>query len=171
MKHLLTIQEITHWSRDKKILWHDTNLPNTFHGDGEEFILKALFVGDGIPENYYFGVDNRSSIDVDDTLLSLVDEPSAGTHGYARQIITSEGQFVMGVSAQGNHMVNSPIVYFSAIGGSWGPVKNLFLTNTSQDDYDGYLIASVPLTHTVTVLDGESISMRMGLTLRDAPIT
>jgi hypothetical protein len=69
---LLTILEIKHVSKDGKILWEAKNLCNTFHSQGEDFILRAVFLGGQantyIPEDYYFGLDNRATISVSDTI-------------------------------------------------------------------------------------------------------
>ena len=168
MKHLLTIAEIKHIGVDGRIIWQDRDLPNTFHTDGEEFFLMAIFTGETIPDDFYFGLDKRTSIAAADNLASLLDEPENGFNGYSRQAVASSGQFVMG-SSGGHAVANSPIIHFSASGGSWGPVRNLFLSTTRQSDYTGYLLASVPLSQTVTLADGESISVRMGLTLKNYP--
>lgn len=167
MKHLLKIEEVRHVDRDGKTIWIAHNLPNTFHNDGEEFMLKALFSGEEeIPDNYYFGLDKRTSITEADNLASLLDEPENDFNGYVRQAISSSSQFVIDTTAS-HFYARSPILHFSASGGSWGPVRNLFLSTTRQSDYGGYLIASVPLSQTITVNDGESISVRMGLSLKD----
>jgi len=130
-------------------------------------MLKAIFTGDeDIPTDYYFGLDKRTTIREEDNLASLLDEPENAFNGYARQPVASSGQFVVDTS-EGHYYARSPILHFSAIGGSWGPVRNLFLSTTIQSDYDGFLVASVPLTQTVTVTDGQSISVRMGLSLKD----
>ena len=167
MKHLITILEIKHLSRDGRIIWQDRNLVNTLHAEGELFILDVLFSGQPLPENYYFGLDHRTAITTKDTITSLTGEPNNGYNGYARQPVSSVGQFESGVTIYGDNMVESPIMYFSAHDGSWGPVKNLFLTNVSQDDDSGYLISSVPLSSAATVNDGESLTLRMGLALRN----
>lgn len=172
MKHLLTIIEIEHVAKNGKVLWQANNLQNTLHTSGEEFALKALFtngkVSTIIPTNYYFGLDNRTTINVDDTMTTIADtggEPS--TNSYFRQAVASLNQFTISLTIEGINIARSPIVSFVASGGSWGPVTNLFLTD--QTDNSGYLIASVSLTSALTVEDGEGIHMRMGLSLKDCP--
>jgi hypothetical protein len=157
---LLTILEISH-IRDGKVIWQDKNLRNLFHTTGEEFMLKALFEGLALPAAYYLGLDNRSAIDVADTMTDLVDEPSV--NGYLRQSVDYDG-FTVSLNSGVNRAL-SPIVTFMASGGSWGPVRNLFLTNESDDS--GYLIASVPLSASATLNPGDNITMRMGLSLQD----
>ena len=89
-------------------------------------------------------------------------EPS--TNGYARQSVASSGQFYISLVG-GVYQANSPTISFVATGGSWGPVQNLFLTNKS--DNTGVLIASVSLVQSITVVNGQSVSMQMSLALQD----
>ena len=171
MKHVITILDIKHLSKDGEILWEAKDLFNTLHVVGEEYILKAVFTGGVtntyIPASYYFGLDNRATIAPADTMttVSLNGEPS--TSGYARASISSTGQFAVSISGSGNNVATSPVVSFTASGGSFGPVRNMFLTD--QTDNSGYLIASVPLTSQLTVSAGETIAARMGLVLKDCP--
>ena len=163
---LLKIIEIKHVSADGKILWEAYNLPNTFHQTGETFLLSAVFTGGQtniiIPANYYFGLDTRSNISVSDTMNTLQSLEPSGS-GYFRQAVSSSKQFTMSVNDGGHSMAMSPILTFTATGGGWGPVSNLFLTD--KFDNTGYLIASVPLNTAVSVAAGEGIHMRMSLAL------
>ncbi len=157
---LLTILEISH-VRDGKVIWQDKNLRNTFHTTGEEFLLKAVFSGLALPDYYYLGLDDRTAITIADEMGDLVDEPSA--NGYLRQTVDVDGWTVSLNSGVNRGL--SPIITFVASGGSWGPVRNLFLTTASDDS--GYLVASVPLSAAATLESGDNISMRMGLSLQD----
>lgn len=168
---LVKILQIWITNAQGEILWQDENLYNMFHLSGEEFLLKAAFVGGVtntiIPSNYYLGLDNRTTIDADDTMETITDvgeEPTS--NGYSRVAVSSSGVFT--VSLSGSHYrANSPIISFSATGGSYGPVKNLFLT--TKNDNTGVLIASVALTQTITPTAGDTINMRLGLSLKDCP--
>lgn len=161
---LVKILEIQH-IRDGKVIWEEKNLHNTLHVGGELFILTCCFDNDGSlpPANYYFGLDNRSSVTADDLMTDLVDEPS--TNGYLRAAVSSAGQFTVDVLS-GVYRATSQIVTFSATGGGWGPVSNLFLATTTDDS--GILIASTPLSNTITLTNGDAINMRMALALQDA---
>jgi len=166
---LLTIYEIEHVDIHGKVIWNEKNLKNILHKNGEEFVLLAVFTGGNttntfIPDNFYFGLDNRTDLSADDTMADILDEPSGG--GYARQTIDSTTGFEHSVLNTVNR-VTSDIITFSAAGAGWGPVKNLFLTDKS--DGSGYLISSVELRNTVTLVAGESINLKMGLSLRDCP--
>ena len=170
MKHdnwhgLMRIIEIQH-IRDNKIIWEAHDILNTLHFLGEEFMLKGLFTnaGDNIPDNYYLGLDNRTDILAADTMASLSEEPTS--NGYLRQAVNSTSGFVVEIK-NGIHRAVSQIVSFSATGVGWGPVKNIFLANTS--DTSGYLIASAPLSSPITTVGGDTINMRMSLSLRNCP--
>jgi hypothetical protein len=165
---LLKVLNIEHLAADGTVLWSDNNLYNILHLTGEQFVLSAVFSGGVtntvIPANYYFGLDNRTTIAAGDSILSLSSEPTA--NGYGRIAVASNSVFI--VSLQSSHYrADGPIISFSAAGGGWGPVKNLFLATSS--DNTGVLIASVALSQSVTLADGEAVNVRMGLSLRDCP--
>lgn len=162
---ILKIIEIAHLNVLGEEIWSARNVFNLLHEEGEEFLLRAAFTGGPvstvIPEEYYLGLDNRSTPLAADTMDDLVGEPTS--NGYARQPISSSGDF--SINFESNHFIaTSPIVAFRATGGNWGPVSNLFLT--TSDDNTGFLISTAPLTAPVTVNSGESITMRIGLQLR-----
>lgn len=168
MKHwdgLLTIIEIQHRDSHGNLLWESKDIKNLLHQDGEEFMLRAAFTGGQnstiIPENYYLGLDSRTTLFSTDTMDDLVGEPSSG--GYERQTISSEGDF--SINFQDSHFIaTSPIVVFRATAGSWGPVRNLFLT--TQDDDSGYLISTAPLDSLVSLTAGDSVTLRISLRIR-----
>lgn len=160
---LMKVLEIKHYSKHNELLWEDKNILNLLHTDGEEFILQVLFGGEAIPTAYYLGMDNRASLSESDTMGSLGTEPIG--NGYLRQPVLSTGEFTFTVTSLGFTQAQSPIVEFNASGGTWGPVANLFLTD--QSDSSGYLISSIKLSSTVTLDDGERVTVRMGLGMRD----
>lgn len=166
---ILKILEIQQW-RDDQVIWEARNINNLLHLEGEEFLLRAAFTGGQsstvIPVNYYLGLENRSTLSIEDTLNTLLTEPS--TNGYTRQIVHSSGDFTAVVNqVTGHWQAVSPIVAFRASGGNWGPVQNLFLC-TSVDN-SGLLISSVRLPTAITVTAGDQVTMRMAITLRDCP--
>ena len=162
---LLKVLEFTQ-TRNGEIVTQFKDLKNLLHSDGESFILQACFFGGQtssiIPDNYYLGLDNRESIDVADTMVSLSGEPIG--NGYARQAISSAGSFVVAFTNT-HYVATSPIVSFQATGTSWGPVNNLFLT--TETDATGFLISSVILPQAVTVLAGDLVTLRTALSLKD----
>lgn len=154
--------------RQGELLWREENIKNILHSGGEAFILNAVFAGGQInsviPEHYYIGLDARASLAVADTLVDLSGEPS--TNGYSRQAINSSGDFVVTLpDGLTNYRATSPIVAFQAVGGDWGPITNIFLCNSAN--VEGDLIASSALPSALSVADGDTITMRLGLTLKD----
>jgi hypothetical protein len=81
-----------------------------------------------------------------------------------QSVNTSSFAFV--TNSLGDYQANSPVVIFRAVGGSWGPVKNIFLT-TQPNNTNAYLISSVPLGANLTLQDQEMVSMRIGVALRN----
>jgi len=164
---LLKILEIQHLDKNGNILWEKHNIHNILHKDGEEYLLRAAFTGGRIstiiPDDYFMGLDNRTDIDEDDEMIDIVGEPQF--NGYERQPVSSSGDFTL--EFEDNHFVAvGPIVAFRATGGgSWGPVQNMFFTDLA--DNSGFLISSIALDQTFTVETGESITMRLGVLLRD----
>jgi hypothetical protein len=160
---IMKMLEIKHYSKDGDVIWEDHNILNLLHTDGEEFILQALFNGEPIPVAYYLGLDNRSDLSVEDTMDSLTTEPAGS--GYLRQPVLSSGEFTFAVTNAGYTQAQTPIVEFNASGGSWGPVANIFLS--TEADSSGFLISSLTLSSPVTLNDGERVTVRMGLGMRD----
>ena len=120
-----------------------------------------------IPERYYFGLDYRPFVNNSDTMAIIANEGAEpSSNGYTRAGIDSINQFSISVVG-GITTAACPIISFNAAGGSWGPVRNLFLTTSISNS--GTLIASVPLSAVLTVDEGETISLRMALSLQDYP--
>lgn len=157
--------------RNGKVIYREENILNTLHFQGESFLLSALFLGGNtpnsfIPDQYYLGLDARGTIAVADTMENVYLEPFI--NGYARQPASSSTGFTLDVVG-GIHRATSHIVSFSAAGGSWGPMKNIFLSN--QPNNTGVLISSAVLTNPVTVASGDIVNMRFALSLRYCPLT
>ena len=167
---IMKIFDIKHLDVDGTVLWSDHNIYNLLHSEGELFILKATFWGGKsssvIPDFYYMGLDDRMTVAVGDTLASLAGEPSS--NGYVRQGISSNG--AMNFNIVGLHwLASSPIVAFRSTTGPWGPVQNVFLTDTA--DNSGSLIATAVLSSPVTVTTGQSVTLRIGIMLQDCTPT
>ena len=171
---IMKILWIKHW-RDGEMIWEAENIKNLLHREGESFILRAAFTGgqqsNVIPANYYIGLDARFALNVEDNLTSLIGEPSG--NGYIRQAVSSNGEseeetggFVLTLEGS-NYRVTSPIVAFDAVLGNWGPVNNIFLTDSNTSN--GNLISSAALPSTLTVASGDTVTMRFGLVLKDCP--
>lgn len=162
---IMILENIQHISNGK-IVYQEDNIKNILHVGGEQQILNALFVGGPstntyIPTNYFLGLDNRSTLSATDTLSSLVSEPSSG--GYVRQGVSSTTGFT--VQTSGTIVkATTGIITFSCTTTSWGPVKNLFLTNVASGTA-GVLCSSVALSNTVTLAPGDSVTLKFSLSL------
>lgn len=163
---LMKVLEIQHRDKNGNIIWEDHNLLNVLHLRGEEFLLRVAFTGgkvsDVIPENYYLGLDNRSLVNADDEMTNLIGEPNYA--GYERQPISSAGDFSVHLT-DGHYQALSPVVAFGSLGGVWGPVSNLFLSDGVGTGHT--LISTVQLNTPIVVQSGESVTMRLGMKLRD----
>jgi len=162
---IMKVLEINHINKHGDILYQNKNIGNLLHLQGEEFMLKALFGGVALPSEYHLGLDSRTVLNRSDEISNIASiEPS--TNGYTRQNV-GPASFTFVTNTSGDYQANSPVVLFRATGGSWGPVRNVFLAY-AQGAYSGYLISSVPLGSNLTVQDGEIISIRIGLGLRNS---
>lgn len=161
----MTVLQIKHLDRDGECLWEEQSLPNVLHQQGEEFILKSIFdraSGVIIPESFYIGLDNRTTLNLTDTLSSLVAEPIGS--GYTRQSISSNNGFSIKLNSL-NWILTSRNIMFHAVGGSWGPVRNVFLSNASANS--GFLISSVSLKSFKTIGNGQIFSLQIALGIRN----
>ena len=162
---ILKILEIRH-IRGGEVIWEDHDILNLLHTEGEQFLLTCCFDNNGsiVPANYYFGLDSRSSLATGDTMSTVASAEPSGS-GYSRQTISSNGGFAIQQVGSYYRAVGS-IVTFSATG-AYGPIRNLFLTD--QSDNSGYLISSAELSSPVTFANGDSVALRMSLQLRNGP--
>lgn len=173
---ILTILEYTHLDANGKILHQEKNLKNILHRQGENFLLTCCFdkqTGSGNldtfpPPLYYFGLDNRTVLSVNDTMTSLIDEPPGPPYfGYTRANVSSSSQFAI-ASVDSIYRATSPIVTFVGTTTGWGPVRNLFLTNNpTVGNTSGFLISSVALSQPLSLANGESATFRMALSMQD----
>ena len=169
----MTIIEIKHLDSNRNCLWSVENLGNTWHRQGQQFILMNSFwtpsqlssspVYNGVPNNYYVGLDNRSSISEDDTLATNIGssaEPSG--NGYVRYALSSTTGFSVGLNYDYNIVATSGVCTFTAGVGAWQTVNNVFLASTN--DNSGYLIASSVFAPSGRILQpGETITAQLNL--------
>jgi hypothetical protein len=160
---IMKILEINHLNKKGDVIYEEKNIKNMLHITGEDFVLKSLFTGQQIPNNYYLGLDSRSLLSFTDTISNLFGaEPAA--NGYGRQSIPYNNFSIIELN-NGHKQANSPTVLFKAIGGQWGPVKNIFLSTGLGYGSNAVLISSASLSNTITVSDGEIVTMKMGMLL------
>lgn len=162
----MKIKEIQHTDSFGNIIWQGKNIPNLLHLEGEKFLLQAAFTGGVIstiiPSVYYLGLDNRLTVAVGDTIDNLIGEPLS--NGYERAQVSSSGDFTINFE-QSHYVATSPIVAFRALGGSWGPCSNLFLTAEVEGVFQ--LISTAVLPSAIIMNSGDAITMRIGLQIRD----
>lgn len=160
---LMKILEVSHKDHNGNILYHEENIKNVLHLTGEELILGVLFAGVAVPDNYYIGLDSRSSFDSSDSIGSILGyEPNENS--YSRQEVEKDS-FSIIVNSSGHRQANSPTILFKAVGGTWGPVKNIFLTTNLGYGTNSKLISSAALSQPITLQDGEIVTLRMGMML------
>lgn len=165
---IMKIDEIIHRNLSGQIVYKEEDVYNILHLQGEQTILSAVFVGGSvnntfIPNNYYLGLDNRATITENQTLANLVGEPSG--NGYSRQPLSSSGGFTV-INNGGIYQARSNVVVYAAVIGSWGPVVNIFLTNSSSGS-SGQLYSTAVLTAPISLSAGETITARFSMALRN----
>lgn len=159
---IMKVLELEHIGSDGRVLHRESNLKNIIHGKGEELILSILFSGGSVPENYYVGLDFRSSLEKSQTISGVFGwEPMS--YAYARQTVPSSNFSL--TNTHSGLQANSPTLLFRASGGSWGPVRNIFLCTALGYGTNSVLVSSVPLSTSITVADGEIVTMRMAMAL------
>lgn len=166
---ILVVDELIH-KRGDLVLLEKRNLKNILHLKGEERILQALFIGGNlsnpfIPPFYYLGLDNRNTVSANDQYSNITGEPLAST-GYSRASISSIDGFQIEVGTSSCKAKTKNLIGFSAVSASWGPIRNLFLTNISSGT-GGILYSTVTIGTDIVVAVGDTISLRFSLTLRN----
>lgn len=160
----MKVEEIELVHKDGSIAWKKYDLGNVLHFSGENFLLQGLFANNGtvIPANYYIGLDARETVSASDSMSDLIDEPIG--NGYLRQPVSSQSGFTIR-NFDGVYKALSNIVTFSAVGGDYNSTaKNIFLATATSG---GTLISSVSLNQDVDLGEGESVNMRITMTLRN----
>jgi len=177
---LLEIIEITHKDKNGNILWEENNLTNILHNTGEKLLLSSVFAGVNLPGTYNFGLDSRTSLTVAGgtngesliypyivdfiTLASAPDgEPGLGV-GYSR-VSVANNSFVISIDTDSHYKASGSIISFVGTGAGWGPVTNLFMSYVNGSNQD-VIIATVPLTQPITVINEQVVNVRMALKLR-----
>jgi len=159
----MRVLELTHRDDRGMVLYRTENILNRVHLLGEDFILKVLFGGVQVPNLYFVGLDSRESLSSEDSIADLESsEPSS--YGYERKAINSN-DFSVIQGASGIMQANSPTVLFTALGGSWGPIRNIFLSTGLGHASPSVLVSSASIGQNLVVSPGETVSMRMAMSL------
>lgn len=159
----MKVVELVHRASNGDVIRVERDILNMVHVLGEEFLLRALFAGGDLPSNYYIGLDSRDSISASE-VISDIDGHEPTGNGYERQAVASDG-FAIVADVPTSRKANGPTVLFTASGGSWGPVKNIFLCTALGYGSNSVLISSAGLGQGLVVSDGETVSMRMAMSL------
>jgi len=160
---IMRVVEVVHRDRFGKEIRVERDILNKIHLLGEEYILRVLFAGREVPENYHIGMDSRSSILASDQIGDLEGlEPV--TAGYERQSIQSD-DFAIVTDSPTSRRANSPSVVFTATSETWEPVSNIFLCVGLGYGSSSVLVSSAALGQSISLSPGESISMRMAMSL------
>lgn len=165
---IMTVLEMRHLDADGRVLYEERNIRNMIHKSGEKYILGILFSNTPKPSNYYVGLDARTTLATSQTIMDVKDyEPggvnSPSKNGYERQAVSSTVFQIDESSA--TVQAKTPTLVFRASNGDWGPVKNIFLTNSLASNQDVILLSSAALSRNIVVSNETILTMRMSMSL------
>lgn len=168
---ILKIFEIQHISSTGEIISSQKNLYNTLHSYGEEFILSKMCNKVTLYGYFWMGLDNRSNITIPQTISDLVGEPFGS--GYSKKSINAapkQNEIGFTVEAsKGQWIARGPLITWTAAIANWSSVSNLFLTAPKAGMPNGELMSTVVMAKSVALRQGESLTLRAGVGLRDCP--
>ena len=158
MKHFWNVK---HYNKEGELIWQQDRVKNAIANEGAESVLEYVYRTNASykPASFWVGLCNYSPV-VTDTLLTIQNEPVAGSHGYQRQEITlnSVGFPTKDIASSGNVRLTSLEVVFTNTDAtlSIGPLTNAFIATTQ--DNTGKLWAYLPLAMTRTIRAGDSMT-------------
>lgn len=131
------------------------------HTEGLQHLLEVVFSGEqNVQANFYIGLATDASL-AEDAALSDITEVS-GT-GYAREVVASDNiDFTSASVGTNDRKVTTKTVTFTA-GGTWTGAKTVFLA--TSNDSSGKLIASIPLSQTRILNDGDTLDLAIAMYL------
>lgn len=136
---------------------------NALLDEGEQDILDIVFRDATEPSSFYVGLCNSTPGETT-TLTTLSNEASGS--GYARIALARNGtDWPTLALASGDYQLTSLVKTFTASGGTIGPVTNAFLCTVASGT-SGKLYATVALSTTRTLADGESLSVTLNIKLQ-----
>lgn len=155
------------WShlRGSSVLMAGYNLPNIWHNEGEEYLVKVAFDETlAVPANHYIGLDARVSLAEADVLTTLTGEPTVG--GYARQAVPTTNVGYATSLSGGNWQAKTTTEVFTPSGADYPAVTKTFLTDQATGTV-GDLYCSVALSASRTVLDGDSLNVDITISISE----
>lgn len=151
--------------RRGSLLMAGANLPNIWHDEGEEYLVKVAFSEElSVPANHYIGLDDRVALAEADVLTSLSGEPAVG--GYARQAVPTTAVGYTASQVAGNWQAKTTTETFTPSGANYPAVRNCFLTDQASGTV-GDLYCSIALSASRTVLDGDSLNVDMTISISE----
>lgn len=136
---------------------------NALLDEGEQDILDIVFRNASEPSSFYVGLCNSTPGETT-TLTTLSGEPSGS--GYARIALARDNtDFPTLALASGDYQLTSKTVTFTASGGTIGAVTSAFLCTVASGT-SGKLYASVALSTSRTLADGESLTVTLNIKLQ-----
>jgi hypothetical protein len=154
--------------RGGRIVWFEAR-DNIWHDDGEEMLLGMAFTeAIAVPANFYLGLDDRVTLAEADNIATANAAEPAFANGYARQAVPTTTVGFTAVQDTGDWQVTTTTETFTASGGNWGTVRNLFMTDKNVAVTGKYLLASVALSTQRTINDGDSLDASMVIKVKEA---
>ncbi len=130
------------------------------HAEGLRYMMEIAFSEeDTVPVDFYVGLATNPFLEESDTVAELTEV--TGT-GYSRQAVKSSDVGFTISDFTTTYGVRLDTVTFTASAADWDAAKLAFI---STSDVVGLLITSAPLSITVTVGSGETMTVSMGIKL------
>ena len=131
------------------------------HTEGLQYLLEVAFSEEqSVPANFYIGLATDATASEDDSLSDLTEV--TGT-GYARQTVASNSTDITSASAgTADRKITIKEVTFTATG-TWDGAKTVFFATIVNDT--GKLIASSPLSTTLTLNNNDTLKLALEITL------
>ena len=131
------------------------------HTDGLQWMLEVCFTEEQtVPASFYIGLATDASLA---ETASLGDQTEVSGTGYARQAVASNSTDITSAATGTNdYKITTSTETFTA-GGTWTGAKTYFLATTVNDT--GVLIASGPLSETITLEDTDTLTIAVQVNL------
>ena len=131
------------------------------HTDGLQWMLEVCFTEEQtVPASFYIGLATDASLA---ETASRGDQTEVSGPGYARQAVASNSTDITSAATGTNdYKITTSTETFTA-SGTWTGAKTYFLATTVNDT--GVLIASGPLSETITLEDTDTLTIAVQVNL------
>jgi hypothetical protein len=158
-KFFYSVWDIKAVDKDGSILWQHKDR-NMLVNEGERLILTTMFRDEDTPSAYYVRA-GYGELTEETVLASIPNEPEEA-YGYEPQLIERSGTgFPVLELVEGDYMITTKQLAFTASGGNIGPINYLFISTTSDDT--GKLMAVMTLPNEYTIYDGTSLQFTISI--------